>query len=151
MIGEPITSTPCIAPLHYWKVNLDLRQQYCRYCGLVFSLSKTEVRRARGAATRLAPSLPEPGTVPPPKPSRRVKLLQELIARDGWTCFYCERVLTLTDATIDHVLPRSAGGRNLLDNLVLACQPCNEAKDDRITMLLDLVRQLRKKVLDIEP
>ncbi len=30
--------------------------------------------------------------------------------------------------TVDHVLPISRGGTNDLDNLVLACQPCNVSK-----------------------
>lgn len=33
-------------------------------------------------------------------------------------------------ATRDHFIPRSAGGGSGRNNLVLACKPCNERKDD---------------------
>ena len=33
-------------------------------------------------------------------------------------------------ATRDHFIPRSAGGGRGRNNLVLACRPCNERKDD---------------------
>jgi hypothetical protein len=34
-------------------------------------------------------------------------------------------------ATIEHLLPRSKGGRNNLDNLLLACRGCNHSRGDR--------------------
>jgi 5-methylcytosine-specific restriction endonuclease McrA len=33
---------------------------------------------------------------------------------------------------IDHVHPASKGGPTTLDNLVAACQPCNNGKRDRV-------------------
>lgn len=34
---------------------------------------------------------------------------------------------------IDHKVPRAKGGKNTLDNLVLACVKCNQEKSDRYT------------------
>jgi 5-methylcytosine-specific restriction endonuclease McrA len=48
-------------------------------------------------------------------------------ARDGHRCAYCGAVAT----TIDHVLPRSRGGRNTWLNTVAACGGCNQRKGDR--------------------
>ncbi|MCC5951735.1 MAG: HNH endonuclease [Acidimicrobiia bacterium] len=51
----------------------------------------------------------------------------------GTHCFYCD-VLFGEDAgvqrTIDHRVPRSRGGRDVLANMVFACRACNERKAD---------------------
>lgn len=50
--------------------------------------------------------------------------------RDGGRCRYCGAEI-LTDYTLDHVVPRVQGGGSTLDNLVLACRPCNTEKGGR--------------------
>ena len=50
-----------------------------------------------------------------------------VLARDGRRCGYCGGTAT----TIDHVLPRSRGGRNTWSNTVAACGGCNQRKGDR--------------------
>jgi 5-methylcytosine-specific restriction endonuclease McrA len=47
--------------------------------------------------------------------------------RDGYQCVYCGSNKVLT---IDHVMPRSRGGRNTWTNLVTCCQRCNLRKAD---------------------
>jgi 5-methylcytosine-specific restriction endonuclease McrA len=47
--------------------------------------------------------------------------------RDEYRCQYCG---SRADS-IDHVVPRSRGGRDVWDNLAAACRPCNSAKRDR--------------------
>jgi 5-methylcytosine-specific restriction endonuclease McrA len=47
--------------------------------------------------------------------------------RDGGRCAYCGGHAT----TIDHVLPRSRGGKNSWLNTVAACGSCNQRKGDR--------------------
>ncbi|WP_344601803.1 RNA-guided endonuclease IscB [Streptomyces glaucus] len=44
-------------------------------------------------------------------------------------CAYCG--ITGVPLNIDHLTPRSRGGSNRLSNLVLACVPCNQAKNNR--------------------
>lgn len=57
---------------------------------------------------------------------------QQLASRDGGShCFYCGRHMKLSTLTIDHVRPRSKGGTDALENLRLACEPCNQAKADQ--------------------
>lgn len=48
--------------------------------------------------------------------------------RDGFVCAYCGG----TDGRfeIDHIQPWSRGGSNDLENLTVACQPCNRNKRD---------------------
>ena len=50
-----------------------------------------------------------------------------VLARDGHRCAYCGAGAT----TIDHVLPRSRGGKNTWLNTVAACGGCNQRKGDR--------------------
>lgn len=47
----------------------------------------------------------------------------------GCWCWYCGESLTIGDtATIDHVVPRSRGGRRVLSNERLSCRTCNSSK-----------------------
>lgn len=50
-----------------------------------------------------------------------------VLVRDEYRCQYCG---SRADS-IDHVVPRSRGGRDVWDNLAAACQPCNSSKRDR--------------------
>lgn len=45
-------------------------------------------------------------------------------------CQYCGKHLNEKNSTLDHVYPRSKGGKSSMDNLVLACVPCNQKKAD---------------------
>lgn len=50
-----------------------------------------------------------------------------VMRRDNRTCGYCGDHAT----TVDHILPRSRGGRNTWQNTVAACDRCNQRKGDR--------------------
>jgi len=56
---------------------------------------------------------------------------RNLMLRDGYRCQYCGRSAGERALNIDHVLPRSRGGRESWENLVTACQPCNRRKGER--------------------
>src|SRR5258705_5769661 len=62
-----------------------------------------------------------------PYRSRAPLSRQGVLARDGHRCQYCGS----TAETLDHVLPRSRGGRHVWENLVAACRRCNHTKADR--------------------
>lgn len=71
------------------------------------------------------------------KAPQRKKLFENVFSRDGGHCVYCgvrtrrlqKGVSRAPDlATLDHVVPRSMGGPLTADNLVLACQACNNAR-----------------------
>ena len=51
-----------------------------------------------------------------------------ILARDNFQCQYCSVDLTSREATLDHVIPRSQGGRTSWENLVCACSACNRKK-----------------------
>jgi 5-methylcytosine-specific restriction endonuclease McrA len=65
-------------------------------------------------------------------PKTRVRLnRRNLFARDGNRCQYCGRKFRTTELSIDHVVPRSRGGRTLWNNVVCACMACNVRKGGR--------------------
>lgn len=45
--------------------------------------------------------------------------------RDGYKCGYCSGKFRSQDLTMDHVVPKSHGGKLTFDNIVSACGPCN--------------------------
>ena len=68
---------------------------------------------------------------------QRKDLFAFIYEREGGCCTYCgirtrplRRGLHRAPdrATLDHVLPRSQGGRLTRDNLVLACAACNNER-----------------------
>jgi 5-methylcytosine-specific restriction endonuclease McrA len=50
-----------------------------------------------------------------------------VLRRDSNRCGYCAGSAT----TIDHILPRSRGGKDTWENLVACCLKCNNLKSDR--------------------
>jgi 5-methylcytosine-specific restriction endonuclease McrA len=56
---------------------------------------------------------------------------RNLFRRDHNTCQYCGIKPGTSELSIDHVLPRSRGGKGTWENCVLACMDCNRKKRDR--------------------
>lgn len=56
---------------------------------------------------------------------------RNLLQRDKHQCQYCGKTPTRQDLTIDHVMPRSRGGKDTWENLVAACVRCNVRKGNR--------------------
>lgn len=54
---------------------------------------------------------------------------KNVFKRDRNVCQYCG--LRGEDMTIDHVIPRSRGGKTSWENVVVACKRCNIKKGDR--------------------
>jgi len=48
--------------------------------------------------------------------------------RDGFKCQYCNKMFSHKALTVDHVMPKSMGGKHSWINLVAACKPCNQSK-----------------------
>jgi 5-methylcytosine-specific restriction endonuclease McrA len=56
---------------------------------------------------------------------------KNILLRDRNTCQFCSRILPASELTLDHVVPRSRGGRSSWENLVACCYQCNNVKGDR--------------------
>ncbi len=64
-----------------------------------------------------------------------------VLVRDHYRCIYCGaqpgdiqrgKLLAKADFTIDHILPKSRGGRDTWSNTACACSSCNHRKGDRL-------------------
>lgn len=51
--------------------------------------------------------------------------------RDQNKCQYCGDMPGTKELSLDHVLPRSKGGKSTWENIVVACTPCNSRKADK--------------------
>ncbi len=76
---------------------------HCHYCGISLVPSRVFQRIERGAA----------------KDTKRYRDFSALLANGA------------VMATLDHKIPESRGGRLILENVVLACEPCNMEKGSR--------------------
>ena len=65
-------------------------------------------------------------------PRASVRLTRRnLMIRDQYQCQYCGRRPNQRDLNVDHVLPRSRGGLDSWENLVVSCRACNLRKGRR--------------------
>ncbi|MBF5044049.1 HNH endonuclease [Aggregicoccus sp. 17bor-14] len=65
-------------------------------------------------------------------PKGRVRFSRlNIYARDHDTCQYCGKTLPRAELNLDHVLPRSQGGKTSWENVVCSCVPCNLRKGGR--------------------
>jgi len=72
---------------------------------------------------------------------QKIKILE----RDGYKCFYYGERL-LDDITIEHLISLTSGGRNILGNMVLAHEKCNqEAGNLSVYQKVDLAIKKRNK------
>jgi 5-methylcytosine-specific restriction endonuclease McrA len=66
-------------------------------------------------------------------PRREVRFSRRnVLARDEHRCQYCGKRLPLSQLTLDHVTPKSRGGKSTWTNVVTACTPCNTKKGGRM-------------------
>jgi len=56
---------------------------------------------------------------------------QNIVWRDNNQCQYCANYFPYDKLTMDHVIPKSRGGKNTWENLVAACKKCNQKKGSR--------------------
>ena len=75
---------------------------------------------------------PKPASPPPPAaPARKPSTakggtkLEKLLYLQSEKCFFCGRLLTKAEASVEHLLPKSKGGSNADDNVVACCVTLN--------------------------
>ena len=69
---------------------------------------------------------------------------KNILRRDNYTCQYCGT--SNHPLTVDHVIPKSRGGKTNWTNIVVACKTCNLKKGNRSPFEVDMqLRQLPRK------
>ena len=67
------------------------------------------------------------------KPKHSVRFSRSNVyLRDNCECQYCGIKIDRKDATLDHVIPVSKGGKSTWENCTTACGPCNANKSDKL-------------------
>ena len=56
---------------------------------------------------------------------------RNIYARDGNKCQYCGKKFPTTELSLDHVMPKSQGGKSTWENIVCCCVKCNVKKGGR--------------------
>ena len=56
---------------------------------------------------------------------------KKVFERDQYVCQYCKIKVSQKTATIDHVIPKSKGGKNTWTNTVTSCDACNSKKGSK--------------------
>jgi 5-methylcytosine-specific restriction endonuclease McrA len=79
----------------------------------------------------------------PREAHRRRITRRAVLARDSWTCQYCGS--TKSGLTVDHVIPRSRGGKSDWENIVTACASCNRRKGNRLPKEIKMHPRKRPK------
>jgi len=71
---------------------------------------------------------------------------KNVFIRDKYICQYCGTKVAKNEAEIEHIIPKSKGGRNTWENTVTACSPCNRRKGDMTPQQagMKLIAQPRK-------
>lgn len=55
-------------------------------------------------------------------------LFTQTVKRNKIDCIYCSRPLSFKEASLDHYIPRAAGGQDKASNFKVSCLPCNRVK-----------------------
>ena len=87
--------------------------------------------------------IPRRTDVDAPKDYRKSKHL--LYGNQAGHCGGCKAHFQIQNLTVDHIVPKSKGGTDHLENLQLLCGHCNSVKGDREQAYL--LAQLRKRAL----
>ena len=81
------------------------------------------------------------GIVPPSLKEGRTKIpkktKEEVFNKADGFCEICGAPLTIEAATVDHILPLSRGGKNVIANYANVCEACNQRKSNNTKKELD--------------
>jgi 5-methylcytosine-specific restriction endonuclease McrA len=114
-------------PLNVTSVRRALKMLYLR---------KAEIIKTNGVVVKTSrESIAVPSIIRLMKfitiPHRQIPLSRKyVLMRDRYTCQYCGKEES-RNMTLDHIIPRSRGGKSSWENLVCACRQCNNRKNNR--------------------
>ena len=105
-----------------------------RAINLIIGDKATLILNGRGLIRTVSASYPIPSIIRLNamihRPRQQIHLnKKEVFRRDHNTCQYCGK--TISELTIDHVIPKHMGGKHIWTNVVTACPGCNHLKGCR--------------------
>ena len=68
---------------------------------------------------------------------------KNVLIRDGFKCAYCGS--NKFRLTIDHIIPKSKGGKSTFENCVAACKPCNTRKGDQLPSRMNMFLKVQPR------
>lgn len=90
-------------------------------------------------------------------PAKGVRLnRRNIFARDSNHCQYCGLRFPVSELSLDHVIPRSQGGKTTWENIVCCCLKCNIKKGGRtpvqagLTLITKPCKPRRSPVLNVQ-
>ncbi|MFV9644687.1 MAG: HNH endonuclease [Desulfobacterales bacterium] len=92
----------------------------------VLKYSKKIVRTAEGALIKIPAVMKLIKLIRTLYRSRVPFSKKNILIRDGFRCAYCGN--NKEKLTIDHIIPKSRGGKTSFENCVSSCKPCNNKK-----------------------
>lgn len=130
---DALSSSVLVLNASYEPINIASAKRalvlVCKGAAVVQEISGRTLKTARV-------SIPLPAVIrlltyrAVPKHTRAVSR-KSIMIRDSHTCQYCRATLTAAKLTLDHVTPRSRGGKSTWENLVACCYTCNNRKGDK--------------------
>lgn len=117
----------------------EIRERTCFKCKKVYLLNASNFRRNKNSPKGLSyhcrfckKSELEIEQNRIAQRQRNLKLRFSVLQRDSFTCQYCGRKSPDVILEIDHIIPKSKGGKNKKENYQTACKDCNIGKGDGI-------------------
>jgi len=72
------------------------------------------------------------------------ELIKASLTEESYDCTYCKLPILKERITLDHIVPRSRGGKSYsYSNLALCCYACNQLKRDMLVEEFLLIREER--------
>jgi 5-methylcytosine-specific restriction endonuclease McrA len=129
--------TPQLAREYYQKIKLIDPNRLAKYREVYRKNEKDryandiEYREKVKQTHRITASKYYHNTMGIGRKSKRFHLLEKY----NYTCQYCGRKAPDVILEIDHIHPKSKGGKDVLENLTVACKDCNIGKHDKPLLL----------------
>lgn len=150
MVLDPFAgcATACVSAesLKRKWIGIDLSDKAIELVNLRLEVSMGDLFHNRLVTHRTdIPKRTDLGPLPPYKSHKK-----SLYGEQGGNCIGCGTHFEIQHLTVDHIIPRSKGGTDHIENLQLLCGNCNSVKGNRPQEYLltrtkkDMMRQLRE-------
>jgi 5-methylcytosine-specific restriction endonuclease McrA len=119
--------------LEFWRNKKDRLYCHCKKCQrqTTTNWEKRNISRVKEMKKRFLKRHPEAiEKARLRNKARRLKIRFLILKKYDFTCQYCGRKAPQVILQIDHVIPKSRGGKNSTDNYKIACKDCNIGKGD---------------------